>query len=87
MPLPTRSAKRAATTHSSVGASGKIELGEGGEAVARRTTSGLRRRKKSDSTPENTLTIIAVASAMPSTIPIVSVEAPSPIAMYSGSSA
>ena len=62
------------------------ELRDGREPVAQHDQRLALRRNRSDSTPEKTLTISAVASAMPSMMPIASVLAPSPTAMYSGSS-
>ena len=47
----------------------------------------MRRRNASEITPEKSLTTSAVASAMPSTTPITSIDAPITVAMYSGSSA
>ncbi len=76
MPFPIRSAMRAPTIQPSDGASGKTGLVSAASPYPS-TTSALRRRKKSERKPENTLTISAVASANPSRRPIVSVLAPS----------
>ncbi len=77
MPLPTRSMKRAVTTQPIEGASGKI----GFVSAARPypiAVSSLRRPIRSDSAPENTLVIAAVASAMPSITPTARAVAPRP---------
>ncbi|OIQ64422.1 hypothetical protein GALL_540260 [mine drainage metagenome] len=85
MPLPTRSAKRAATTQPSEVASGNTGLTTAATPYPSAANS-LRRPNQSLSAPENTLVIAAVASAIPSMTPTSSVLAPIPTTRYTGKS-
>ncbi len=78
MPLPIRSMKRAATSQPTVGARGKIGFVNAARPYPKAARTFLL-PSQSLRAPEKILVIEAVASAMPSMIPTVSVEAPSTV--------
>ena len=80
MPLPTRSMNRAATSQATSGASGKSGLVSAAMPYPSRISSFLL-PSQSLMTPENTLVICAVASAMPSMKPTDKAEVPSTVTM------
>lgn len=84
MPLPTRSVKRAATSRSTVDASGNTGLVTAARPYPT-TASSLRLPSRSERAPEKIFVMDAVASAMPSMKPTVTIEVPSTVTRYTGS--
>ena len=75
IPLPMRSTKRAANTQATLWASGNTGLVNAASPYPIAARS-FRRPSQSESAPENTFVIAAVASAIPSMNPTASAEAP-----------
>jgi hypothetical protein len=82
-PFTDATRKRAVSTVSTLLASGKSGLLTAARPYPSKI-SGLRRWKRSESVPEKILTMAAVASAMPSMIPIATGEAPRIVTRKSG---